>query len=247
MQMHVSARSHYVLNSFSCYIEEAGITYTSVTAIILSDSWVICSLHTSHSPPLISRSAAHPLPMQVVTAGDAFANFIDPAAPQPSALQGRLVALLPTASGLQVIVLQQWHIGLSHVAFHPQRVPLEFGLYVGAQAAEQTSWKPKMGSCTHKLAGHDFSTLAFSGGLAPYACRHPAASWMLAALHCCSRPPAHMQLQCTMSDATTVRSFLSASVSTKLGDSVRVLACPLSLLSITHFNSLLADGSLCCR
>jgi hypothetical protein len=56
-----------------------------------------------------------------------------------------------------------------------------------------------------------------------------------------------MQLQSMMSDAATVGSFLSASVSSQLGDSVRVLACPLSLLSITHFNSLLADGSLCCR
>jgi hypothetical protein len=86
-----------------------------------------------------------------------------------------------------------------------------------------------------------------SGGLAPYTCRYQAASWMLAALHCSSGTPAGNQLQCMVSDAFAVTSFLAASASANLGDSVRVLACPLSLLSITHFNSLLADGSLCCR
>ena len=39
----------------------------------------------------------------------------------------------------------------------PQRLPLEFGQYVGAQAAEQNSWKPKMGTralqrCTPAVA-----------------------------------------------------------------------------------------------
>jgi hypothetical protein len=70
---------------------------------------------------------------------------------------------------------------------------------------------------------------------------------MLAALHCSSSAPADKQLQCMMSDAASVASFLSASASANIGDSVRVFACPLSLLSITHFNSILADGSLCCR
>ncbi len=70
---------------------------------------------------------------------------------------------------------------------------------------------------------------------------------MLAALHCSSGTPADKQLQCFMPDAVAIASLLSGSASASLGDSVRVLACPLSLLSITHFNSLLADGSLCCR
>ena len=86
-----------------------------------------------------------------------------------------------------------------------------------------------------------------SGGLAPYTCRHQAASWMLAALHCSSGTPADKQLQRVMPDAVAIASLLSGSASASRGDSVRVLACPLSLLSITHFNSLLADGSLCCR
>jgi hypothetical protein len=70
---------------------------------------------------------------------------------------------------------------------------------------------------------------------------------MLAALHCSLGTPADKQLQRVMPDAAAIASLLSGSASASLGDSVRVLACPLSLLSITHFNSLLADGSLCCR
>jgi len=126
-----------------------------------------------------------------------------------------------------------------------QRLPLEFGVYVGAHAAEQNAWKPKMG--VSLLMQTMLPLISFSGGLAPYACRHPAASWMLAALHCSVGFPAHMQLQPMMSDAAAAAACMSASASAKLGDGVRVLACPLSLLSITHFNALLADGSLCCR
>ena len=70
---------------------------------------------------------------------------------------------------------------------------------------------------------------------------------MLAALRCSPGAlPHHAQLQSAMSDAAAVQSMLSASSSAALGDGVRVYSCPLSLLSITHFNALLADGNLCC-
>ena len=99
-------------------------------------------------------SLHHPtLALQIVTAGDAFANFIDPAAPQPSLLKGRLVALVPTAVGLQVIARNGTAAFLMRAhslarSYGPQRLPLEFGVYVGAHAAEQNAWRPKMGMLT---------------------------------------------------------------------------------------------------
>ena len=97
-------------------------------------------------------SLPHPtLALQIVTAGDAFANFIDPAAPQPSVLKDRLIALVPSAAGLQVMAVEQLRVlcerTLPALSYGLQRLPLEFGLYVGTHAAEQNAWRPKMGKC----------------------------------------------------------------------------------------------------
>lgn len=67
---------------------------------------------SSHSLSVFSHFTT--LAPQVVTAGDAFANFIDPAAPQPCDLHDRLVALVPTSSGLQVKTVQECCILLTH-------------------------------------------------------------------------------------------------------------------------------------
>ncbi len=92
-------------------MEEAGVTYTSVTAIIFSDRWVTRSHHIRQRRPFHHDSTMSPympaICLQIVTAGDAFANFIDPAAPQPWVLHGRLVALVPTTTGLLVSASEQ--------------------------------------------------------------------------------------------------------------------------------------------
>lgn len=113
-----------------------------------------CHHSPTHPSPLLSSC----LFLQIITAGDAFANFIDPAAPQPSNLHGRLVALVPTSLGLQVTAVPVFGSNCLTPACHLQRIPLEFGVYVGAQSAEQSSWKPKMGSYAPKHANGSSSS-----------------------------------------------------------------------------------------
>jgi hypothetical protein len=136
----------------SCYVEEAGVTYTSVTAIIFSDHWVIsplCICFFSLSLIIKPHRLSWPIFFADCHCWRRFRKFHRSGS--TAAITAERSAVCRSALSLRfagecaLTAMPLLH-ALHHACACPQRLPLEFGMYIGAQAAEHNSWKPKLGA-----------------------------------------------------------------------------------------------------